>query len=427
MEKIDISQIKGYEFIKKLLNIIDERWRECYLVGGAIRDYYLARPSCDLDFVLPWKEDLLARKFANSIKGKFFMLGEGDERVARVILRKKFTVWKFDFTVFRGKDIFDDLEKRDFTINALAVSIFNPEVIDIFGGISDIRRKVLNPVTRYIFRDDPLRILRAFRFSYSLSFRISDTLYELIDNYKVFLTRVSGERIRDEFFELLRGENFPEALLELYERKILGILFPSLLYDYELCRRCRDLIEKGLREKFTEYSENVVEYLSYGTSAERTKGDILKVSLLFLFLSQDDYMNYLEFLKLKRQEVKSVSAIIKVTREFLKGWKPSLEGLFSLPLYVQDELPGVSILLYLFDKISVAYEILEIYYKKLVPGRRLPRFIDGNVLQETWKIPQSPLIKEILDKVRIAQIEGKIVTKEDAYKFVDDLVGHLTL
>ncbi len=427
MKIISITRIPGYKFIEKLLSVIDERWGECYLVGGAIRDYFLDRSSCDLDFVVQRREDFLARKFANSIGGKFFILGEGKERVSRVVLRTNDKVWKFDFTVFRGNDIFDDLEKRDFTINALAVSIINERFIDLFDGILDIKRRIINPITRTVFVDDPLRILRAFRLSYSLSFFISHSTYELIKKDKVLLRRVSGERIRDEFFELLKVPNFPDALLELYREEVIKILFPSLIYDYELCKRYKILIANEVGKRFPTFRNELSSYLLRNTSANRKKKEILKLALLFLFLSQEEYMNYLDFLRLTRQEVKGIGAIISQTRRFLKEGKPSLENLFSLPLYVQDELPGVALLLYLFDKISVSFEILDIYYKKLLYGRGLPRFIDGNILQERWGIPKGPLIKEVLDKVRIAQIEGKISTREDAERFVDNLVKDLTL
>ncbi len=423
MERIDISNIYGYKYIKKLLEFTSGKWEEVYLVGGAIRDYYLNRSSCDLDFVVPWKEDILARRFANSIGGKFFILGDR-ERVARVILKKKEKVWKFDFTVFRGKDIYDDLEKRDFTINALAVSIFDPVIIDVFDGLSDIKKRILNPITNHIFIDDPLRILRVFRFAYSLSFLVSDILYSLIDRDKDLLDSVSGERIRDEFFEILKVTSFPLALKELYERKILGIIFPSLNYDHELCKRCKLVIEDELSIRFNMYKEKLYNYLHKETSAGRMKKEILKVSLMFLFSHSLMYEKYVERLKLTRGETKSILGIIKQTKRFLQGDKASLSNLFSLPVYLQDELPGIALLLYLFDKLSLTFEILDIYYNKLLPGRKLPRFIDGYILQKKWGLSSGPQIKEVLDKVRVAQIEGKVFTEEDAYRFVDELLNN---
>ncbi len=421
MERIDITEIEGYEYIRKLLEFTYDKWEEVYLVGGAIRDYYLNRSSCDLDFVVPWKEDFLARRFANSIGGKFFILGD-KERVARVILKNKEKVWKFDFTTFRGEDIYDDLEKRDFTINALAVSIFDSKLIDIFNGLSDIKRRILNPITKNIFLDDPLRIMRVFRFAYSLSFLVSDTLYELIERDRKLLRNVSGERIRDEFFEILNVPAFPLALKELYERKVLEVIFPSLIYDYELCKRCKLVIEDEFSIRFNMYKEELHDYLYRETSVGRKKKDILKLSLIFLFSHASMYEDYLERLRLTRNETKSVLGIIKQTKRFLQREEVSLSTLFSMPLYLQDELPGIAILVYLFDELSLSFKILDIYYHKLLPGRSLPRFIDGNTLQEKWKISQGPMIKEILDKVRIAQIEGKISKKEDAYKFVDEIL-----
>ncbi len=421
MRYIEIDKIEGYPFIYELLSILDDRWEEIYLVGGAVRDYFLDRPSYDLDFVVPWREDILARRFANKIKGKFFLLGDR-EKVARVILSTHEKIWKFDFTAFRGKDIYDDLEKRDFTINSLALSLRNFTLIDIFDGLNDIRKKILNPVTVLIFKNDPLRILRAFRLSYSLSFSISDRLYDLINQYKILLSSVSGERIRDEFFGILKTSNFQNAILELYNRKILDIILPGIIYDFELLKRYKKLIEEGLDSRFYRYKRELVYYLNKKVSFERKKEDLLKLSLLLLFLQEDKYIEYLKRLKLSKSEIRSIKDVIVNTKRFLKEGYPSLDELYLLSSHAQNELPGVALLLYLFDKMSLAHYILDLFYKKLLPGRDLPKLIDGDLLQNRWGVNKGPKIKDILDKIRIAQIRGEINSKEDAYKFVDNYI-----
>ncbi len=421
MEKIDISKIKGYEFILELLDIASNKWEEIYLVGGAVRDYFLGRASCDFDFVVPEKEDVLARRFANRLKGKFFVLGDR-EKVARVVLRRNDKLWKFDFTKFRGKDIYDDLEKRDFTINAIALSLKDSHLIDIFDGFFDIKKRVLNPVTDKIFIDDPLRVLRAFRLSYSLSFYIPDSLYELIERDKSLLVKVSGERIRDELFELLKLSDFHNALLELYEKKVLEVIFPGIIYDYELFDRYRKIVNKELKDFLCGYEKEIFDYLAENTSSMRNKKEILTVSLLFLFSFFERADIYIDKLRLTRNEVKIIKALISTTKRYLQGEKPSLFNIYLLPIFVQDEIPGISLLLYLFDKFSLSCELLNIYYNKILPGRRLPRFINGDILQEKWGLSEGPKIKEVLDKVRVAQIEGKISTKEDAFKFVDEYI-----
>lgn len=421
MEKINIEELKTYTFIKRLLSILDDRWGEIYLVGGTVRDYYLNRSSCDLDFVVPWNEMALARKFANKIHGKFFVLGE-KEKVARVILKEGEDIWKFDFTSFRGNDIYEDLEKRDFTVNALAFSLTNSVLIDLFNGIDDIKKKVLRPISSGIFLDDPVRIMRAFRLSYSLFFTIMPKLYSLIERYREHLKVVSGERIRDELLEILKVRDFPQAIFELYEKKILNIIFPNILYDYELFLRFKRVLENDLGNVFSNYKDNLLKYIDEFTSFMRRRREMMKIALLFLFLPDSLYKEYLEKIKLTRKEIRMISAIISQTKEFVKEKTISLERLFLLPEYVQDELPGIAMILYVLDEFVSSYKILEIFYKKLLPGRGLPLLVDGNILQEKWGLSRGPGIKKILDSVRIAQIRGEISTEEDAYRFIDEFI-----
>ena len=131
---------------------------------------------------------------------------------------------------------------------------------------------------------------------------------------------------------------------------------------------------------------------------------------------------YLEKIKLTRKEIRIIHAIISQVKRFLKGEPVFLKNLFSLPEYIQNELPGIAILLYILDKVTLSYEILDIFYKELLPGRTLPLLVNGNTLQEKWGFRRGPIIKEVLDNVRIAQIEGKITTQKDAYKFIDKFV-----
>ncbi len=157
-------------------------------------------------------------------------------------------------------------------------------------------------------------------------------------------------------------------------------------------------------------------------SFERKKEDLLKLSLLLLFLQEDKYIEYLKRLKLSKSEIRSIKDVIVNTKRFLKEGYPSLDELYLLSSHAQDELPGVALLLYLFDKMSLAHYILDLFYKKLLPGRDLPKLIDGDLLQNRWGVNKGPKIKDILDKIRIAQIRGEINSKEDAYKFVDNYI-----
>ena len=113
-----------------------------------------------------------------------------------------------DFVNFNGPTIIDDLKNRDFTINAMAANISEPErIIDPLSGEKHLKQKKLCPCSGNSFYDDPVRTLRAIRFLSELDLTIDDQVIKSIREATEFLYRISHERIRDELFKILSGKN----------------------------------------------------------------------------------------------------------------------------------------------------------------------------------------------------------------------------
>ncbi|MEN8173453.1 MAG: DUF5678 domain-containing protein, partial [Chloroflexota bacterium] len=201
-----------------------------YLVGGALRDALLGRPYRDLDFVLA--EDALpaARRVADHLGAAYYSLDDV-RRIARVIYTDQDGDRQvLDFATLRGPDLEADLRGRDFTINALAADIRQPQaLLDPLGGAVDIRAKILRACSPSAFGDDPVRILRAVRTAAALDFHIEPKTRELINPAISKLESVSPERLRDELFAILAGPRVASSMRALSVLGALEYVLPELL------------------------------------------------------------------------------------------------------------------------------------------------------------------------------------------------------
>jgi tRNA nucleotidyltransferase/poly(A) polymerase len=172
--------------------------QEAWVVGGAVRDEFLCRPVLDLDIVCR-DPRAAGRAYAARSGGAPFRLSER-HGAWRVALEDGRTV---DFTPLRD-GIRSDLATRDFTINAIATPLRGGDWLDPFGGGEDLRARLVRAVSEGVFRDDPLRLLRAVRIEDELDFRIEGTMERLIRTHRLLVNEPAGERILAELLRLSR-------------------------------------------------------------------------------------------------------------------------------------------------------------------------------------------------------------------------------
>src|SRR5690349_8140031 len=175
------------------------RGEEAWLVGGAVRDELLGRELLDLDIAVR-DPRAAARAFAKRSGGAPFALSE-QHGAWRVTLADGRTV---DFTPLPGS-IADDLAKRDFSINAIARPLDGGEAVDPYDGRADLKARRLRAVGRSVFRDDPLRLLRAVRLEDELGLRLDPQTEALVREDAPLVTRPAGERVLAELRRLSAG------------------------------------------------------------------------------------------------------------------------------------------------------------------------------------------------------------------------------
>jgi poly(A) polymerase len=191
--------------------ICAERNIRAWLVGGAVRDLLLGREVHDWDIAVARDAIRLARATADRLNADVYVL-DADLDVARVLVGDTM----IDFARLRDADLDRDLAGRDFTINALAIDLGQPDrIIDRFNGQPDLEDGVIRAIDETSFTDDPVRLLRAVRQSASLAMAIDPQTAEWIKTHAALIANASAERVRDELNKLLAEGDTADNLLLL--------------------------------------------------------------------------------------------------------------------------------------------------------------------------------------------------------------------
>jgi len=230
--------------VLKLVNKFLQHHHQIFLVGGAVRDLLSKRPVHDWDFTTEATPTQILELFPKQsfYHNRFGTVG---------ITLKKGQV--FEVTTFRkefqysdqrhpdkivwGKSIEEDLSRRDFTINAMALQFLKKgqqiktKLIDPFDGQKDLQKKLIRAVgdPDQRFAEDALRMIRAVRLAAQLGFLIEDKTFRSLQKNAALIKKISWERIKDEFFKLLASPYPAEGLLLLYNAQILSLILPELV------------------------------------------------------------------------------------------------------------------------------------------------------------------------------------------------------
>lgn len=242
------QEIINTKFSGKIFDVItsvaDEMNLPCFAIGGYVRDIFLYRPSKDIDIVTLGKgielASAVARRLGKGVNLSVFknygtaQIKYKDLEVEFVGARKESYQRESRNPIVEDGTLEDDQNRRDFTINALAVCLNKErfgELIDPFDGLGDMERLIIRtPLDSDItFSDDPLRMMRAIRFSAQLGFDIEGETFESIARNKDRIKIVSGERIMDEMNKIVLSPKPSVGFVQLYQTGILQIIFPELV------------------------------------------------------------------------------------------------------------------------------------------------------------------------------------------------------
>ncbi len=400
------------EFILKELKQIGELAKKlgyrAYIVGGVVRDLVLGKKNLDIDIIVEGDAPILAKEYAriHSLKVHTFE----EFMTAQITLKNG---QKIDFATAR-REIYDypgaypkvekatlkeDLYRRDFTINTLAIEITEDNfgiLIDYFNGLRDIKDRVIRILHQLSFVEDPIRILRALRFSGRLGFKIgkhTERLLNLAVEEELLKVAPSG-RINLELTYTFKEEKSVEIILLMNRYKVLNQLIPEFYFDTkreELLTRLRDTIisfEMFFQRKVDRVSNYLLALMYH-----------LPLDISYVFLQKYHFIQSVKFFEEFFEKKSIFKKVPEKNSELYEKIKNISENLLVFFCSYLD--------------IDISERIIQILKKK----EEKKMLISGKDLKELGLKP-SPVFKEIIEDVFKQYLDGKIKSKKEALAYI---------
>jgi poly(A) polymerase len=426
-----------------------------FLVGGYIRDLFLGVPKKDYDLTLPKESSSFIPMIEEILHLRFFSVGKEENNTTTYrIVKKDISI---DLTLFQGTTIEEDLQRRDFTINAAAFSLRDETFHCVDKALDDIRDKVIQSVSSHSIDRDPLRMLRAVRYLCTLDgFTLDRRLEKEIVLKKEKMGKLPGERIKMELDQMLLSTRPEIGMRLLYELGLLFILMPELKNLENLGQNEHhhlNVLAHTLLmiKKVSEAYEWIVRKAGNLPFSPEDRLSLYYTALFHDMGKQDTYIKdekervhfyHHETFSCQRAEVimerlrfsilmkKKILRLIQNHMRILNLSEETKEtALKRLVNQMADETP-LLIILTLADK-EASRGILSVQIDELVEGHSLrilelfkekgvvhpPPLISGHDVMALG-YPSGPKVGQILNFIREKQVEGEIKTRQDALEIL---------
>ncbi len=377
----------------------------CYLVGGLVRDLLLGQPVNDFDVVVEGD----AIKFGNSLVGEFggkltshpkfhtavwhlpHVWNQTPDFIDLITARRETYISPGALPSVIPATIEDDLRRRDFTINSMAIQIDGSELLDPLHGGEDLEKKIIRILHSNSFIEDPTRIFRALRYAGRYSFKLEPSTIGLINDDSIFvIMKLSGERIRNELDLLFEEGNSAQMILRAGDLGLFNAIHPNL-------------------PTFNP------EYTNFLNEDPILDIPMSRISMGYMFwfmdLLEEEILSIAERLSFSSDLTHSVWAVSQLKRSlpFLSGAKPS-EWALAL-----EKLPLLSIYaVYLASHEKALLDYLSIW-------RHVKAHTTGDDLKVHGLAP-GPQFGEILTQLRAAWLDGEVTSQEQERELLGKLI-----
>ncbi|MGK7928118.1 MAG: CCA tRNA nucleotidyltransferase [Spirulina sp.] len=398
-----------------------------YLVGGCVRDALLGRkhPYFDVDLVLPSDAVETARRIAGQYNAGFVILDEV-RRIARVV----FESGTADFAQQMGRNLKEDLKRRDFRINAIAYNPRTGKFIDPLKGREDLENRVIKAIARANLEDDPLRILRAYRQAAQLDFTIDPKTRSFLGQLAPNLAKISAERVRQELNYLLAEANGDRWLHAAYEDGVLPIWLEDATEESIKQIDEIDRVAWLLGKIWAELEAHLHDPVGHSTSG-------LSLAKLASLVSPDPDIarSQLETLTYSRAEIRVVLNILQHHPPILSlaNAPMSLEAQYFFFQAVGDVFPALAVFGVavaacrdILRETRATSAIAPLVNAYLDPDNQVAHptpLVTGNDLIRQLGLRPSPAIGKLLTQLQLARITGQIATPEEALQFAATLIA----
>ncbi|MBT9545994.1 MAG: CCA tRNA nucleotidyltransferase [Candidatus Sericytochromatia bacterium] len=422
-------------------------WDSVYVVGGFLRERWFGRLSNDLDLVVPMGAiqgaEILARKF-----NKPWFILDADRDIARIAFSPEFTV---DIARMSTAGIDADLAARDLSINALAcplvAELFLIEIpfqdlpfLDPCKGLPDLQNGSIRCIDKRNLVEDPLRLLRVFRFASTCGFEIEQQTLAWVKLLSSSIHTVASERLLQELDKFLSGKNIIKAFEQMVETNLAQEIFTDLKKDQwtssvRVWSDLKDLMQVPvLSGSKIGFEQPFQHYLAEPLTGERKRRDLIFLVSLFY---QDLSDNWVLFAKKIRLGVKDADFGLKILNykleiEKIKNNASDKLSRFRFYRKCQETVPALLLLAVVFQELDLSQSsdaafidlLLSECFDLTHPYLTLPPLINGNDILKQAKIKPGPLIGKLLLAVQEAQVMELIASKSEALNYVDRLLAN---
>ncbi len=398
-----------------------------YLVGGFVRDLLLGKPHLDLDIVVEGDAIALARRLSEvpgarlhsherfgTARLLFDDLRNGTPSVDFTTARREFYEYSTALPRVERSSIKQDLYRRDFTINSMAISLDEDsfgELLDFYGGERDLHDGLVRVLHNLSFIEDPIRMLRAVRLEQRLGFRLEERTEELISDALQWLDRVGGERVRQELEAVFKEEQPESPLRRLSDLAVLGQISPLLVWDSPL-EKC-----------VSEYPAARRWWFSLGETQDRRWRSRFPglmatyLALIGMRAPEDGVRSLADRLKLRKDDTDFIVEARALSRMLTTLSRPEMarSEIYRLLSSYRDEVIFVC---WLVSDHEVTKSRLELYHRELSSVKPV---IGGDDLRAMGLRP-GPLYSDLLEALRAARLDGKVVTLEDERSLLQQMI-----
>lgn len=441
--------------LEKLSRIYPEK---IYFVGGCLRDLFLKRYTYDYDFIILGNAIETAKKLARETKGAFVLLDE-ERDIGRVVWNKKLNGFDlmFDISKLSAKSIEEDLLSRDLSINSLALELDqkiienfnasdfylfdlneleNNNIIDFSKGFHDLKNGIIKTAREVNLIDDPLRMLRVFRFASKFNFTIEEKTLEYVKKHFKNISFVASERILKEFYDIL-GFTSSDCIKKMFETKLLNQLLTKLTTEINSDTEKEIIIKINFFEtkiinlkNIFNHDKEISDFLNSTIILDRKRLALIKFIIMFYYLKTKDSKTYLlkleAFLKFftfgseeQKIIIKNLTFIFNEEKNILNK-ELSRTNLYKYFTELKEESITNLLLLYIFNPSNLLKEkinqVITFYYEDKILSEQ-PKIIDGNDIKTIFSLTGKD-IGLTIEKIRQAQAEKIVSTYDDAIDFV---------
>jgi poly(A) polymerase len=399
-----------------------------YVVGGAVRDALIGHRVRDVDLIFPEDPTAVAKSFAKAHGGHWFWLDE-DRRQSRVVFDPDEVYPVFDFAPFRASSLDQDLFDRDFTINAIALSLSadftTKALIDPVCGLADLQQDLLRMVSRYAFANDPLRIVKGVRHATALHLQIEEKTLDCMQAGSTELCRVAPERIRQEIWQILASEEAARGLHLLSQSMVGNSLFGND-YSEKYCDLSEALVVvRNCWRKLSHDQPVIRGWLAREVEQGLNYETLLLWTLLLSRLDNDLPGRLAEAWLLSRKVKTYVKSLAGIDEETLKELVNVSHGqrAFAWWARTHDIEPRLLLL------VLAAIDALNTHANRELVRDWVPvvdsldiqppeELVDGHWLQDELGLPAGPEMSRALTRLRNAEISGRVDSTESAREYL---------